>query len=79
MNFKHIIFSIFLLHVFFNAVMAQTEDSLEKFLFDHYDQYLEKSISQNKPLLVGRSHQSLPVQPDIDLTPLLEEQHGISR
>lgn len=41
--------------------------------------YTEMILKQNKPLLVGRSHKSLPVQPDVDLTPFLVEQHGVSR
>lgn len=34
---------------------------------------------EDKPLLIGRRHESLPVQPHIDLTPYLSERHGISR
>ncbi len=33
----------------------------------------------NKPLLIGRRHDSLPVQPHIDLTPYLVGKHGVSR
>jgi len=49
--------------------------------FTHLDtgRYTEIAPSQNKPLLLGRSHKSLPIQPDIDLTPFLSEQHGVSR
>lgn len=43
------------------------------------ERYTEMTLKQNKPLLIGRSHKSLPVQPDIDLTPFLIEQHGVSR
>ncbi|WP_020528837.1 M14 family metallopeptidase [Flexithrix dorotheae] len=61
MNFtKHIIISFFLLQVFFNQAMSQTEGSLEKFLFDHYDQYLEKSIS----------HQYLKLE---DIQPIIDK------
>lgn len=34
---------------------------------------------EDKPLLIGRRHDSLPVQPHIDLTPYLEGKHGVSR
>lgn len=34
---------------------------------------------EDKPLLIGRRHESLPVQPHIDLTPYLDEKHGVSR
>ena len=34
---------------------------------------------EDKPLLIGRRHESLPVQPHIDLTPYLNERHGVSR
>lgn len=34
---------------------------------------------EDKPLLIGRRHESLPVQPQIDLTPYLQEKHGVSR
>jgi hypothetical protein len=34
---------------------------------------------EDKPLLVGRRHKSLPIQPHIDLTPYLIDKHGISR
>jgi len=34
---------------------------------------------EDKPLLIGRRHESLPVQPHIDLTPYLSERHGVSR
>jgi hypothetical protein len=41
---------------------------------------IETAPNKDKPMLVGRSHQSLPVQPDVDLTPfLMEQQHGVSR
>ena len=39
----------------------------------------EISPNKDKPLLIGRSHESLPIQPEIDLTPFLMEQHGVSR
>jgi len=42
-------------------------------------QYTEVMPTQKKPLLIGRSHKSLPLQPDVDLTPFLMEQHGVSR
>ena len=32
-----------------------------------------------KPVMIGRRHQSLPVQPHIDLSPYLTEHHGVSR
>lgn len=41
--------------------------------------YTEIVPTHNKPLLIGRSHKSLPMQPDVDLTPFLHEQHGVSR
>ncbi len=41
--------------------------------------YIEVEPTKDKPLLVGRSHSSLPIQPEIDLTPFLMEQHGVSR
>jgi hypothetical protein len=41
--------------------------------------YTEATPNKDKPLLVGRSHESLPNQPEVDLTPFLIEQHGISR
>lgn len=34
---------------------------------------------EDKPLLIGRRHESLPVQPHIDLTPYLDGKHGVSR
>lgn len=34
---------------------------------------------EDKPLLIGRRHESLPIQPHIDLTPYLIAKHGISR
>ena len=34
---------------------------------------------EDKPLLIGRRHDSLPVQPHIDLTPYLVGKHGVSR
>jgi ribosomal protein L32 len=34
---------------------------------------------EDKPLLVGRRHKSLPMQPHIDLTPYLTDKHGVSR
>lgn len=34
---------------------------------------------EDKPLLIGRRHKSLPIQPHIDLTPYLTEKHGVSR
>lgn len=34
---------------------------------------------EDKPLLIGRRHESLPVQPQIDLTAYLTDRHGISR
>ncbi len=42
-------------------------------------QYIEVIPNPKKPLLIGRSHKSLPMQPDVDLTPFLQEQHGVSR
>jgi|GEM_PF-1290408 len=42
-------------------------------------QFVEVLPTPKKPLLVGRSHKSLPIQPDVDLTPFLMEQHGVSR
>lgn len=42
-------------------------------------QYTEVMPNPKKPLLIGRSHKSLPMQPDVDLTPFLNEQHGVSR
>jgi len=41
--------------------------------------YTEVAPKRDKPLLIGRSHQSLPIQPEIDLTPFLMEKHGVSR
>lgn len=41
--------------------------------------YTEITPNKDKPLLVGRSHESLPSQPEVDLTPFLVEQHGVSR
>lgn len=41
--------------------------------------YTEVSPKRDKPLLIGRSHQSLPIQPEVDLTPFLMEKHGVSR
>lgn len=34
---------------------------------------------QEKPMLIGRAHPTLPIQPHIDLTPYLKEKHGVSR
>ena len=34
---------------------------------------------EDKPLLIGHRHESLPIQPHIDLTPYLEGKHGVSR
>lgn len=34
---------------------------------------------EDKPLLIGRRHDTLPVQPHIDLTPYLVGKHGVSR
>jgi len=34
---------------------------------------------EDKPMLIGRRHESLPVQPHIDLTPYLVGKHGVSR
>lgn len=42
-------------------------------------QSIDLTPNKNKPLLVGRNHESLPIQPEVDLTPFLIEQHGISR
>ena len=33
----------------------------------------------DKPILIGRSHESMSIQPDIDLTPYLIKKHGVSR
>ena len=41
--------------------------------------YTEVTPDKDKPLLVGRSHKSLPTQPEVDLTPFLMEKHGVSR
>jgi len=34
---------------------------------------------EDKPLLIGRRHESLPVQPHIDLSSYLKDRHGVSR
>lgn len=34
---------------------------------------------QDKPMLIGRRHESLPIQPHIDLTSYLMDRHGVSR
>lgn len=34
---------------------------------------------QDKPMLIGRRHESLSVQPHIDLTAYLQDRHGVSR
>lgn len=41
--------------------------------------YMELMPDKDKPLLIGRSHDSLAVQPDVDLSPYLGELHGVSR
>ena len=42
-------------------------------------EYTEVAPKIDKPMLVGRNHESLSIQPDIDLTPFLREPHGVSR
>lgn len=56
-----------------------TNDMRLRFTDIQTGRYIEVSPSKDKPLLVGRSHASLPIQPEIDLTPFLMEQHGVSR
>lgn len=56
-----------------------TEQMFLRFTSLESGRYAEIVPTLNKPLLIGRSHNSLPVQPDLDLTPFLSEQHGVSR
>jgi len=56
-----------------------TSDMRLRFTDIETGRYIEVSPTKDKPLLVGRSHASLPIQPEIDLTPFLMEQHGVSR
>lgn len=56
-----------------------TDEMILRFTDVETGRYTEVIPTQNKPLLIGRSHKSLPIQPDVDLTPFLSEQHGVSR
>ena len=56
-----------------------TDEMFLRFTDLESQRYTEVTPSKDKPLLIGRSHESLPVQPDVDFTPFLVEQHGVSR
>ena len=56
-----------------------TNDMHLRFTDIETGRYSEIVPSKDKPMLLGRSHESLPIQPDVDLTPFLTEKHGVSR